>query len=171
VFYARRTLELVANWLYRADATLTAPYKDDLVGLLYEPSFKQLVGSSILTKMDLIRKQGNFAVHRTTPLRDSDSLPVVRELFFVLTWLATHYAPTTADRPEPGTPFDAASIPRSQPGAAARTLAQLQKLADDLAAKDAELASANAAQSRSRRPACGTPGRSGAGQGSERGAA
>jgi type I restriction enzyme, R subunit len=29
-FYARRTLELAVAWLYAADATLRAPYKDDL---------------------------------------------------------------------------------------------------------------------------------------------
>ena len=29
-FYARRTLELAVAWLYDADVTLRAPYKDDL---------------------------------------------------------------------------------------------------------------------------------------------
>ena len=94
IFYARRTVETLVNWLYRADATLEVPYKNDLVSLLYEPTFKQLVGPSILAKMDLIRKQGNFAVHRAAPLRDTDSVPVVRELFHVVSWLAIHYAPS-----------------------------------------------------------------------------
>jgi type I restriction enzyme R subunit len=39
--------------------------------------------------MNLIRKQGNRAVHGATPVQDSDSLSVVRELFHVLIWLAT----------------------------------------------------------------------------------
>jgi type I restriction enzyme R subunit len=140
VFYARRTLELAVTWMYRADASLRPPYKDDLSSLLYEPSFKQLVGSGIHTKMDIIRKQGNFAVHRTTPVKDSDSLPVVRELFHVLFWLAAHYAPSADERPAPGTPFDAASIPRPKPGSAAKTLAELQRLAAELTAKDEALA-------------------------------
>jgi type I restriction enzyme R subunit len=140
VFYARRTLELAVHWLYRADATLTPPYRDDLSSMLFEPTFKRLVGPAIHTKMDLIRKQGNFAVHRTNPLRDGDSLPVVRELFHVLTWLATHYALTAQERPAAEEFFDAAAIPRPQPGAAARTQAQIQKLAADNAAKDSLLA-------------------------------
>ncbi|MFZ2964886.1 MAG: DUF4145 domain-containing protein, partial [Rhodoglobus sp.] len=63
LFYARRSIELMVNWLYRADATLRKPYKNDLAALLYEPSFKRLVGPGIHTKLDLIRKQGNSAVH------------------------------------------------------------------------------------------------------------
>jgi type I restriction enzyme R subunit len=144
VFYARRALELTVNWLYKADASLQQPYKADLVSLLYEPSFKQLVGPGILTKMDLIRKQGNFAVHRAAPLKPPDSLPIVRELFHVLTWFATHYAPTPGERPVAGAPFDAASIPKPQPGAAAKTQVQIQALAGELQTKDAALAIANA---------------------------
>ncbi len=143
VFYARRTLELTVNWLYRADASLRAPYKDDLVALLYEPTFKQLVGPGILTKMDLIRKQGNNAVHRTSPLSHNESLAVVRELFHIIVWLASRYAPTAADRPIAGAPFDAASIPRPQPGAAAKSQAQIQKLAADNQKMDAALSEAN----------------------------
>jgi type I restriction enzyme R subunit len=145
IFYARRALELAVHWLYRADSTLRPPYKDDLSSMLFEPSFKALVGQPMVTKMDIIRKQGNVAVHRTTPVRDADSLPVVRQLFQVLFWLATHYAPTAADRPLAGLPFDAASIPRPGPGAAAQaqqTQAQLQKLAADLDARDKKLAEA-----------------------------
>lgn len=140
IFYARRTLELTVHWLYDADSTLRMPYKDDLAGRLHEPTFKQLVGPAILTKMNLIRIQGNTAVHRATPIKSSDSLPVVRELFQILFWLATHYGQDAATRPQPGLPFDAASIPKPQPGVIAKSLAQVQKLAADLAHKDEALA-------------------------------
>ena len=144
LFHARLALEFAVHWLYRADATLRAPYKDDLVALLYEPSFKQLVGPSILTKMDLIRRQGNNAVHGK-PVKAADSVPIVRELFQVLVWVATHYALDPADRPQPGIGFDDVLIPHQTPGAAAQTLAQIQKFAADVAAKDAELVAANRA--------------------------
>ena len=144
VFYARRTLELAVHWLYQADATLRPPYNDDLSGLLHEPTFKQLVGAGILTKMNIIRKQGNSAVHRTTPMRHTDSLPVVRELFHVLFWMATRYSPTPEERPLPGLTFDAAGILKPQPGIVARTLAQLQALDAELKRKDEELANAQA---------------------------
>jgi len=139
VFYSRRAIELVVHWLYRADATLRMPYKDDLAALLYEPTLKQLVGPAIHTKLDLIRKQGNNAVHRPAPLTPTDSVRVVRELFHVMVWVATRYARSPEDRPAPGIPFDAASLPKPQAGAVAKTMAQLAKLGDELAAKDAEL--------------------------------
>jgi type I restriction enzyme, R subunit len=143
LFYARRTLELTVQWLYRADGTLRKPYNNDLSSLMHEPSFKQLVGSAILTKMDLIRRQGNSAVHRPTALKQSDSVPIVRELFHTLVWVASHYAPTTAERPAGGLSFDPAAIPQPQPGAAARTQAQIAKLATEVEEKDAALAAAN----------------------------
>ena len=144
VFYARRALELAVFWLYDADGTLRRPYKDDLAAHLYESSFKQLVGAGILTKMDLIRKQGNNAVHRSTPLKPSDSLPIVRELFHVMVWVASRYARTPGERPAPGIPFDAASLPKPQPGLVAKTMGQLKQLEDELAKADEALAAANA---------------------------
>ena len=90
--------------------------------------------------MDLIRKQGNFAVHRAAPLRDSDSVPVARELFHVVSWLAIHYVPTIEGRPAADAVFDTAVIPRPQPSAAARTVTQLKTLSEESSAKDQQLA-------------------------------
>ncbi|HOB58320.1 MAG TPA: DEAD/DEAH box helicase family protein, partial [Rhodoglobus sp.] len=142
VFYSRRAIELMVHWLYQVDDTLTKPYKDDLAALLYEPTFKRLVGPAIHTKLDLIRKQGNYAVHRPAPFTPKDSLPVVRELFHVMVWVATRYALTPEERPAPGIPFDAAALPTPQTGVVAKTMAQLKKLNDELDAKDAALAKA-----------------------------
>ncbi|MEV5637581.1 DEAD/DEAH box helicase family protein [Agromyces sp. NPDC052230] len=139
LFYARRTVELTVSWLYRADASLQKPYKDDLVSLLHEPTFKRLVGGAVFTKMNLIRKRGNDAVHKTFQLTGQDSLAIVRELFHVLIWLAAHYASGTERRPAPGLPFDAASIPKPQPGVVVKTKAELAKALEENAAKDAAL--------------------------------
>ncbi|MFC5930359.1 DEAD/DEAH box helicase [Cryobacterium melibiosiphilum] len=140
VFYARRALELTVQWMYRADSTLTRPYKDDLAALLFEPTFTTLVGPAIQAKMNLIRKLGNNAVHKPAPVRGTDSLPVVRELFQVMIWLATTYAAKAELRPAPGLLFDNSAVPHPQPGAAAQTQAQLQKLATENTAKDVALA-------------------------------
>lgn len=142
LFYSRRAIELMVNWLYQADDTLRRPYKDDLAALTYEPTFKQLVGPAIITKLDLIRKLGNNAVHRPAPPRPGESLQVVRELFHVMVWVATRYARTLDERPAAGIPFNAAALPRPQAGAVAKTMAQLAKLSDELAVKDAALAAA-----------------------------
>src|SRR2546423_1847634 len=87
-FYARRCLELAINWLYDADATLVQPYRDELAAKLFEPSLRALVGNDIQTKMDLIRRQGNSAVHMTRPVTTTESMPVLGQLFQVLYWLA-----------------------------------------------------------------------------------
>jgi type I restriction enzyme, R subunit len=139
-FYARRTLELAVAWLYDADVTLRAPYKDDLSARLYEPTFRALVGNGIQTKCDIVRKQGNAAVHKTTPIQTNAAIDVLRELFHVLCWIAKHYTRNPGDLPAIGITFDTSLIRRPEPASVrVRTQAQLQKLAEDLAAKDAQI--------------------------------
>jgi type I restriction enzyme R subunit len=136
-FYARRTLELAVQWLYRAEAHLRPPYKDDLSALLFEPSFRTLVGPGIHAKMDVIRRQGNAAVHRTSPITSKDSIPIVRELFHVLFWLARRYSmqPVIDQR------FDAEQIPRPVPAdVRAKRQAEIQQMASRLAEQDEQLA-------------------------------
>lgn len=123
MFYARRTVELMVTWLYRADATLRAPYKDDLASLLHEPKFKQLVGPALLAKMNFVRKRGNDAVHRATALRSGDSIPVIAELFHVMSWLSAHYS--TIERSDIARVFDASLVPKPQPGLMQKTRADL----------------------------------------------
>lgn len=145
-FYARRTLELVVAWLYRAETgrggSLRMPYKADLSAFLFEPSFKLLVGPALHAKMDVIRKQGNSAVHTARPVLAADALAVLRELFHVGFWLARHYGRDAAARPSPGLQFQAELLPAPDAGASPQTQAALQKLAQDLAERDATLAAA-----------------------------
>lgn len=75
VFYARGTLELAIHWLYDAEQALDRPYKDDLSAMLFEPSLRAFVGPGLHAKMDVVRRQGNAAVHRTKPVTPAESLP------------------------------------------------------------------------------------------------
>ena len=111
-FYARRSLELAVHWLYDADRKLTRPYRDDLSAMLFEPSFRDLVDERIRTKMDLIRRQGNRAVHDRKAVTAETALGTVNELFHVMFWLARTYARQRADAPTPGLLFDGKAIPR-----------------------------------------------------------
>ncbi|MCL3862048.1 DEAD/DEAH box helicase family protein [Actinotalea sp. K2] len=139
-FYARRALELTLLWLYTADATLTPPYKDDLAAMLYEPTLRTLVGPALQAKMDVIRRQGNAAVHRPKPVSSQQSLATVRELFHVLYWVARTYA-TDTQHPPASLAFSADAVPR--PGdVRAKTQAELKDLSDRLAAQDADLVAA-----------------------------
>jgi type I restriction enzyme R subunit len=157
-FYARRTLELAVVWLFQAEGgrggKLQMPYKPDLSAFLFEPSFKVLVGPALHAKMDVVRKQGNNAVHSARPITAADSTAVLRELFQVAFWLARHYARNVAARPDPALQFRADLLPRPVDAAAAQTaiassaqatqtaLDKFAKLADELAARDVALAAA-----------------------------
>ncbi|MFZ3219071.1 MAG: DUF4145 domain-containing protein, partial [Rhodoferax sp.] len=110
-FYARRTLELAVVWLFQAEGgrggKLQMPYKPDLSAFLFEPSFKVLVGPGLHAKMDVIRKQGNNAVHSARPISAQDAGAVLRELFQVAFWLARNYSRHGAARPDPALQFRA----------------------------------------------------------------
>ena len=62
-FHARRTLELVMQWLYRSDSRLHLPYQQSLSALVHEPTFSQVAGPGIQTKARIIIEHGNRAVH------------------------------------------------------------------------------------------------------------
>ncbi|MDE2417598.1 MAG: DEAD/DEAH box helicase family protein [Burkholderiales bacterium] len=157
-FYARRTLELAVVWLFQAEGgrsgRLQMPYKPDLSAFLFEPSFKVLVGPALHAKMDVVRKQGNNAVHSARPITALDATAVLRELFQVAFWLARNYGRNVAARPDPALQFRADWLPRPLDAAAGQAAAQasaqatqaaLQKLtslADELAARDSALTAA-----------------------------
>ncbi|MGH9299217.1 MAG: DEAD/DEAH box helicase family protein, partial [Acidimicrobiales bacterium] len=138
-FYARRTLEQLVKWLFDADRTLRRPDRNELSALLHEPTFTNLLGPALLAKTDIIRKQGNEAVHGSRPMRRQDSLAVVRELFHVTFWLGHRYARSDASRPP--AQFDPAVLPQPQTThAAPQSRTELKRLEEDLAARDGELA-------------------------------
>jgi type I restriction enzyme, R subunit len=140
-FYARRTLELAVAWLFRVDASLKQPYKSDLSAFLFEPSFKMLVGPALHAKMDVVRRQGNVAVHSAKGIAPADALAALRELFHVMFWLARQYGRSAAARPAPNLQFHpdwlapVGTTPPQSQGA-------LEKLAAQLAERDAAVAAA-----------------------------
>ena len=141
-FYARRCLELTVDWLYQADSTLRTPYRNDLAAKLTEPTFANLVGPTIGTKMDVIRRRGNAAVHRRGPVSDSDAIRTVTELFHVMYWLASRYSRRSEDIPPASLTFDRALIPPPLPSESPQRLAEIQRQAEEFARQQAELAQA-----------------------------
>ena len=135
-FHARRGLEVMVNWLYKHDAALKLPYQDNLSALLHEPTFKATAGAAVFTKMVLINRLGNSAVHGQRPVPQSDALTAVRELFHVAYWLAHIYA--RGAKPAPGLAFDANVLPKSTP-LPKQTIEQLQRLEADLRERDEKL--------------------------------
>ena len=135
-FYARRALELALYWAYKADGSLHLPYDDKLSALIHEPTFKQAAGEAVFAKARLINSIGNRAVHdRHRPLRESDSINVVEELFHVCYWLAHTYA---RKPPSPGVRFDPTQLP-AESAVPRQTVEKLQALEAALAERDEKL--------------------------------
>jgi type I restriction enzyme, R subunit len=142
-FYARRCLEMSLIWLFDADDTLRLPYRDDLAARIAEPTLSTLVGPAIRTKMDLIRRVGNAAVHRAAPVGSDSSKQLVAELFQVMYWIARRYARNQDDLPAEGLTFDPGLI--AQPPSAAvrqKKQAELKAQAEAFAQQQKELSAA-----------------------------
>jgi type I restriction enzyme R subunit len=135
-FYARRTLELAVEWLYKYDKALKPPYLDHLDALLHEPTFKNVAGATVHAKTLAIKKLGNIAVHSKKPVMQTDALVAVRELFHVCYWLARTYA--KGAKPAPIAAFNETLLPKTSP-LPPQTRVQLQQLAAAIAEKDAKL--------------------------------
>src|SRR5215469_9619127 len=136
-FYARRTLELAVQWLYKSDAALQLPYQDNLSALIHEPTFKNAVGAKIFVKAKLIKDLGNLAAHSHKPLQPVDSMTAVRELFHICFWLARTYGKATKTADDLA--FNPALLPKTSP-VPPQTLTQIQELETQLAEKDTKLA-------------------------------
>jgi type I restriction enzyme R subunit len=134
---------MAVSWLYQADSSLRLPYREDLAAMIAEPTLVRVAGPGIRTKMDVIRRQGNNAVHRNSPVAPNDAVRVVAELFHVMYWLARTYSRDQATLPAAGQTFDPAVIPRPM-AASVRPAKQadLKAQAERYAAQDAALAEA-----------------------------
>jgi len=135
-FYARRALELAVHWLYKHDSTLRLPYQDHLGALIHEPTFRNLVGPVVLTKIKLVKDLGNLAVHSHKPVRQLDALTATKELFHLLFWLARNYA--RGAKPTDGSVFDEKLLPKTSSDSA-QTQEQLQSLETQLRERDEKL--------------------------------
>lgn len=135
-FYARRTLELAVDWLFKHDRTLKLPYQENLSALIHEPTFRNAVGPALFAKVRVIKELGNLAVHSQKPVRQFDALTAVRELFHFSFWIARTYG--RGGRPPDGLAFDEAALTK-ETAAAKQTLDQLQRLETQLREKDEKL--------------------------------
>lgn len=138
-FYARRTVEAAVKWLYTVNG-LDKPYKDDLSARIHDPAFQAIVPTTVQTKLDLIRRAGNHAVHDDRSIGQESGIRLLEELFHVLSWLARTYATQPDSKPTAEQKLDRAKLPKPGGGAAVvKTMAQLQKLGAELEHKDAQL--------------------------------
>jgi type I restriction enzyme R subunit len=134
-FYARRGLELTVKWIYLHDTVVTRPFESHLSALIYEPTFKRLIGARLLAKAKILKDLGNQAVHSHKVIRELDALTAVRELFHFCFWLARTYS--KGQKPPDGLTFNPALLGKTR--VPTQSVAQLQALEEQLAAKDAQI--------------------------------
>lgn len=142
-FHARRWLELAMAWLYRADARLSPPWKDNLAALLDEPTFRLIAGQAIYYKAVYLKDAGNRAVHGAKPFTEADARAALGELFHLAFWLVRTYA--KGPRPPDSLRFEADKLPPPAAAVARHTQGQLRALQADMEAKDAALQAAQQA--------------------------
>lgn len=127
VFYARRTVELVINWLYLHDPDLQQPYETHLAALMHEPSFKKLLPYNLFHLINYIRKIGNQAVHSRKPISEKESLASLRNLYNFCEWMAKQYSQEQPEFPQ----YSDSIIPRDgEQDKNAEELRQLQEQLD-----------------------------------------
>jgi type I restriction enzyme R subunit len=145
-FYARLALETAVKWMYANDRSLRSPYDEALSALLYEGTFRNLVGNALVAKTRIIKDLGNSAVHDMRAVAPQNAINAVRELFHFSYWLVRTYARGT--KPEAGLAFSPDALPRAVQ-VESSTLAKLQALAKDREASEKARAEAEAARLKS----------------------
>ena len=124
-FYARLALETAVKWIYEHDRSLRSPYDNALSALIYEPTFRKLVGNGLVTKAKIVKDLGNRAVHDSRQVPTHTAVTALRELFHFSFWLVRTYA--RGNKPEPGLKFAPNALPKTAQ-VEATTLARLQEI-------------------------------------------
>jgi type I restriction enzyme R subunit len=138
-FYARRTIELLVEWVYDNDGQLVRPVTaQTLADLMYARVFCDVAGEQ-MRRFRLLKDLGNKAVHRSDPIRPGDAVLAARELFQVLRWFALTYG--RDPHRVRGFSFNADLLPSRDAATAqhAQSREQLTVLADQLAERDQQL--------------------------------
>jgi type I restriction enzyme R subunit len=138
-FYARRTIELLVEWVYDNDSQLERPFAaQTLADLMYARVFCDLAGEQ-MRRFRLLKDLGNKAVHRSDPIRVGDAVTAARELFQVLRWFALSYG--RDQQRVRGCSFNADLLPSRDAATAqqAQSREQLEVLAQQLEERDTQL--------------------------------
>ena len=97
VMNCRRAMEFAVKWMYSADKELKLPYQDNLVNLMNDEDFKEIVGDNIWCRMDFIRKVGNKTAHGGKKITREQAELCLENLYYFLDQVAYFYADDYAE--------------------------------------------------------------------------
>ena len=92
VLNCRRAMEFAVKWMYSVDRDLVMPYQDNLVSLMNDEKFRDIVGDDIWHRMEFIRKLGNNAAHSGKKVTQEQAELCLENLFVFLDEVAYFYA-------------------------------------------------------------------------------
>ena len=98
VFNIRRAAEFAVKWMYSVDGSLVMPYQDSLVTLISTAEFRDIVGSDIYRRLDLIRLLGNSSAHSARNIKPEQAEVALENLFYFLDFVAYCYADEYEER-------------------------------------------------------------------------
>ena len=93
VLNCRRAMEFAIKWMYSVDRDLVMPYQDNLVSLMNDEKFRDIIGNDIWRRMEFIRKLGNNAAHGGKKVTKEQAELCLENLFVFLDCVAYFYAP------------------------------------------------------------------------------
>ena len=93
VLNCRRAMEFAVKWMYSVDRDLVMPYQDNLVSLMNDEKFRDIIGNDIWRRMEFIRKLGNNAAHGGKKVTKEQAELCLENLFIFLDFIAYFYAP------------------------------------------------------------------------------
>ena len=93
VINCRRAMEFAVKWMYSVDRDLVMPYQDNLVSLMNDEKFRDIIGNDIWRRMEFIRKLGNNAAHGGKKVTQEQAELCLENLFVFLDCIAYFYAP------------------------------------------------------------------------------
>lgn len=95
----RKSLEEWVRWLYEHDPDLVLPYDTSLSSLIHDQGFQKIVAPVQFYQINLIRKQGNAAVHTKATMKPVEALHSLKLLYGFVVWLVQVYSNEKLDIP------------------------------------------------------------------------
>ena len=129
----RKSLEEWVRWMYEHDPDLVLPYDTSLSSLIHDQGFQKIVAPVQFNQINLIRKQGNAAVHTSATMKPLEALHSLKLLYGFVVWLVQVYGEEKLEIPA----FDVSLIEK-EPGKD-KSKEELQKLEKEFHAQQDKL--------------------------------
>ncbi len=91
VMNCRRAMEFAVKWMYSVDGSLVMPYQDNLISLMSDNDFRDIVGVDIWRRMDLIRKIANRVAHNNQMVTEEQAELCLENLYVFMDFVAYCY--------------------------------------------------------------------------------